>query len=342
MIAAAIFLAPHFAQPIMAAAWGVFIGGILQLAFQVPFLKKLRLLPRPKISWRDEGVRKALKLMAPALIGVSVAQIGLIIDMLFASFLPSGSLGWLNYSNRLAGFPLGVFGVAIATVVLPHLSRKHTTNSLQEYSKSLDWALRCVLLIAIPSAIGILILSGPITATFLGHGKFNAFDVTMATRSLVAFSVGLPSFMLVKVLAIGFYSRQDIKTPVKIAVIAVLANIVCNCILIFPLAHAGLALATSLSSSLNAGCLWLLLRKNLFYIPQPHWLKFLFQLCSATTAMAIVLWFSSANMTQWMQWGSLARIWHLALILLLAGLVFLACLFISGVRYKDFKTQALN
>lgn len=337
MIAAAIFLAPYFAQPIMAAAWGVFSGGLLQLAFQIPFLKKLRLLPKPKISWRDEGVRKALKLMAPALVGVSVAQVGFFIDMLFASFLPIGSLGWLNFSNRLAGFPLGVFGVAIATIVLPHLSRKHVDNSPQEYSATMDWALRCVLLIAVPSAIGILILSGPITATFLGYGKFNAFAITMATRSLMAFSIGLPSFMLIKVLATGFYSRQDIKTPVKIAIIAVLTNIACNCILIFPLAHAGLALATSLSSSLNAGCLWFLLRKRLFYIPQPHWLKFLLQLCFATIAMAIALWFSSAKLEQWIEWNLLTRIWHLGIILLVAGIVFLSCLFISGMRYKNFR-----
>lgn len=337
MIVSAVFLAPYFSEPIKAAAWGIFIGGILQVAFQIPFLNRLKLLPKPQINWRDEGVRRVVKLMVPAIVGVSMAQIGLFIDMLFASFLREGSISWLNFSNRLVGFPLGVFGVAIATVILPHLSRQHADKSVKEYSASLDWALRCVLLIGIPSAIGILMLSRPIIATFLEHGKFGSFDVEMAARSLMAFAVGLPSFMLVKILAVGFYSKQDIKTPVKIAVIATMANILCNFILIFPLAHAGLALATSLTSSLNAGCLLFILRKRSIYTPQSNWLKYFGQLGFASTAMTITLWFSSAQLSQWLIWNSLQKILHLGLVVSLASVVFIFCLFMSGLRFKDFK-----
>jgi len=339
MIAAAIFLAPYFSQPIIAAAWGVFIGGILQLASQLPFLKKINLLPKPQICWKDEGVRKVIKLMGPAIIGVSMAQLGFIIDLFFASFLRQGSIAWLNCSNRLTGFPLGVFGVAIATVILPHLSRKHTSNSQLEYSASMDWALRCILLIGLPSAIGILMLSSPLLITFFEHGKFNTFDVIMTSRSLIAFAIGIPSFMLVKVLAVGFYSKQNIKTPVKIASIAIIANIICNCILIFPLAHAGLALATSITSSLNAGCLWYILLKKKVYTPQSNWAKYLTQLGFASTAMAAFLWFTSSPLQKWTQWDSLERIWHLGITILLAGIIFLLCLFISGIRYKDFKPK---
>ncbi len=336
LICAAIFLAPYFKNPVQALAWGVFIGGAVQLCFQLPFLKHLHLLPRPQIFWRDEGVKKVIKLMVPAVFGVSVAQISLLIDTLFASFLRQGSITWLYFSDRMTNFPLGVFGVAIAVVVLPHLSRKHADKSASEFSASLDWALRCILIIGIPSAIGLFVLSGPLLSTILQHGKFGIFDVTMARRSLMAFAIGLPAFMLIKVLASGFYSRQDIKTPVKIAAIAMASNMILNLILIFPLAHAGLALATSLTSALNAGLLFYLLYKRRIYTPQKGWHKYALQLGFANVTMAIMLWFSSAKTSQWVTWSSQQRITHLLPILLGAVIIYGICLYISGLRWHDF------
>jgi putative peptidoglycan lipid II flippase len=339
LIGAAIFLAPHFKNPVEALAWGVFIGGILQLLLQIPFLKHLHLLPRPQIFWHDPGVKKVITLMVPAIFGVSVAQISLLIDTLFASFLRTGSITWLYFSDRLTNFPLGVFGVALAIVVLPHLSRKHAAKSPQEFSAALDWALRCVFVIGIPSALGLLLLAGPLLATILQHGQFHNFDVIMARKSLIAFSIGLPAFMLIKILASGFYSTQDIKTPVKIAVIAMITNMFLNLALIFPLAHAGLALATTLTSSLNAGLLFYMLCKRKIYVPQKGWLLYASRLAFANLVMAIMLWFSSAKLSVWLSWDNTQRLVHLCLILLGAVIIYAACLFISGLRPRDFRLK---
>jgi putative peptidoglycan lipid II flippase len=337
MIGAAVFLAPFFKQPVYAAAWGVFLGGIGQLLFQLPFLQKLKLLPKLHFNWRDEGVRRIMRLMVPAIVGVSMAQIGIFIDMLFASFLREGSITWLYYSDRMSNFPLGVFGVAIATVILPHLSRKHAAKSAGEYSAALDWALRSVLFIGIPSAIGLLILSGPILSTLLQHGKFNAFDVRMATRSLMAFSVGIPSFMLVKILAAGFYSKQDIKTPVRIAIIATMLNILSNCILIFPLAHAGLALSTSLASSFNAGYLFYLLRKREIFALQKGWRTYFLQLGCANIAMVGTLFLLSPKLATWLAWAPGTRVVHLGIVISAAGIAYIGILLLTGLRWRNFQ-----
>ncbi|MCK4608173.1 MAG: murein biosynthesis integral membrane protein MurJ [Gammaproteobacteria bacterium] len=340
LIGAALFLAPHLKNPVEGLAWGVFIGGILQLLLQLPFLKYIKLLPKPQLCWRDPGVNRVLKLMVPAILGVSVAQISLMLDTLFASFLREGSITWLYYSDRLTNFPLGVFGVALAIVVLPHLSRKHAAKSKAEFSAALDWALRCVLLIGPPSAIGLLLLAGPLLATILQHGQFNDFDVIMASKSLMAFSLGLPAFMLIKILASGFYSTQDIKTPVKIAIIALCSNMVLNLILIFPLAHAGLALATSLTSSLNAGLLlWFLLKRKI-YIPQAGWLIYGLRLGFANAAMAAILWFLNAKLSAWLSWNSLQRVEHLLIILVAAVMTYIICLLVAGVRPSHFKAKS--
>ena len=340
LIGAAIFLAPYFSQPVVALAWGVFIGGIAQLLFQLPFLCKLGFFPRPTILWSDPGVRRVLKLMLPAVFGVSVAQISLLVDYFFGSFLPQGSLSWLYYADRLTSFPLGVFGVAIATVILPHLSRKHAAKSDAEFSAGLNWALKFILLIAFPATIGLIILAGPILSTLLEHGNFIGKDVIMTRQSLLAFAVGIPAFMLVKILASGFYSRQNIKTPVRIAVIAVLTNIVLDAILIFPLKHAGLALATSTSSTLNAGLLfWTLWRRNL-YQPGTGWGKFGIQLLIANGLMALVLIFMTADLSLWLSWSSFARVWHLGILCAAAFLVYFGSLIISGVKWRDFLLQS--
>jgi putative peptidoglycan lipid II flippase len=231
LIGSAIFLAPYCAQPIVALAWGVFIGGILQLFFQLPFLLQLKLLPRPKISWSDKQVKQVLKLMVPAIFGVSVAQVGFLINNLLASFLPPGTIGWLNYANRLTLFPLGIFGVAVATVVLPYMSSSHISQAADDFWHTFDWALKFVLVIVLPATIGITMLAGPIIMTLfqLQHGKFLATDVIMVRQTLWGFSCGLPAFMLIKILAAVFYAKKDIKTPVKLAGVAVVANIILSC-----------------------------------------------------------------------------------------------------------------
>lgn len=337
MIFGAIILAPHFTNPVMGVAWGVFIGGIVQLLFQLPFLYRIKKLPIPKIGWSDPGVRRVIKLMAPAILGVSVAQISFFIDNILASFLREGSITWLYFSDRLTNFPLGVFGIAIATVVLPHLSRKHSDKNPQAFSASLDWALRCILVIGIPAAVGLFILAGPLLSTILQHGKFDAFDVEMARLSTMAFALGLPGFMLVKSLATAFYSTQDIKTPVKVAIISLTINIIIAVILIFPLKHAGLALSTSITTSLNASLLLILLRKRKIYLPQPGWLIFFIRLAIANAAMAIFLLLTTARLTKWLDMSWESRIIHLAPLLAGAGLIYIACLLLVGMRWQDFQ-----
>jgi len=338
LIGAAIFLAPHFKQPVTALAWGVFIGGIAQLLFQLPFVAKLKMMPHLcfKKTIQDDGTKRVLRLMLPAVFGVSVAQISILVDTLFASFLQPGSLSWLYYSDRLTSFPLGVFGVAIATVILPHLAKKHAIKSSVEFSETLDWALKLILIIALPAMISIIILAKPLLTTLFAYGKFLSSDVIMTSKSLIGFALGIPAFMLVKILASGFYSQQNTKTPVKIAIIAMLSNIVLDVILIFPLKHAGLALATSLTSTLNAGLLgWTLLRHK-FYIPCSPWKKFFLQLLFANSALTVVLYCLNLDFATWLAFNSISRIWHLALICCAAIITYLATLWFSGIRVKDF------
>lgn len=340
LIGAAIFLSRYFAQPVIALAWGIFIGGLAQLLFQLPFLCKLNLLAWPKFDWHNSGVIRVLRLMVPALFGVSVAQISLLVDNSLASFLATGSQTWLSYASRLTMFPLGVFGVAIATVVLPHLSSKYASKAGVDFSKTIDWALKFVLIIALPATTGIMMLSGPIVATLFLRGKFNNFDVLMVQRGLLGFALGIPAFMLVKILASGFYSRQNIKAPVKIAIIAVIANIILASILMFPLKHAGLALATSLASWLNAGLLFYLLRKDCAYKSKENWQLFWTRLIFATMALLTLLWITQVELTTWLNWNSFMRLWHLAVLCIGAVITYLTCLFIGGMRLKDFKIDS--
>lgn len=340
MIIAAVWGAQYFVEPVMALAWGVLFAGICQFIFQLPFLKYHHLFVWPQLVWRDEGVRRVLKLLVPALFGVSVAQISLLVDTLFASFLPAGSITWLYYSDRLIYFPLGIFGVALATVVLPHLSRKYADGSKEEFSKSIDWALRCILIIAIPSAIGLFILAAPLFASLFQYGKFSQHDVIMATRSLQAYAFGLPAFMLVKVLASAFYSQQDIKRPVRIAVIALSVNMILNFILIGPLAHAGLALATTISSTLNAALLCWILQKRKIFFWQHGWNKYLLQLIFSGGVMSVLLYWITPKVTQWFLWDWRQRVLHLLGLLGLAIVVYFSCLVISGLKLRDFRGKA--
>ncbi len=339
MIGAACLLSPYFKEPITALAWGVVLAGVLQLAFQIPFLSKLSLVPRFHIDWQDPGVRRVLRLMVPALIGASVMQINLLVDTIFASYLPVGSLTWLYYSDRMLEFPIGVFGVAIATVVLPHLSRDYAEESQSKFSASIDWALRWILLIGIPATIGLAMLSGPVLATLFQYGKFTHHDVIMSARSLIALSLGLVFFLAVKVLVSAFYARQNTKFPVKVAIFAMLANVVFNFILIGPLAHAGLALSSAIASVLNVLILlWALIRQKI-YVPVKGWSGFSFRLLLANSTMAAILWWFSPTITQWLEWSVQNRLMVLTALISGAAIGYFGGLWLTGLRYTHLQLE---
>ena len=296
LILAALFAAPLFDQPAYALAWGVLLAGIVQFLFQLPFLKTIHMLPMPSVDWQDSGVKKVLALMAPAIFGVSVSQINLLLDTVLATFLPTGSVSWLYYSDRLSELPLGVFGIAIATVILPNLSRHHVAQSTQAFSQTLDWALKMILLIAVPAAVALILLAEPILVTLFYYGEvMTVRDMAMASLSLKAYAAGLIAFMLIKVLAPGFFARQDMRTPVRIGVIAMVMNMLFNLLLVIPLhsywqvGHLGLAAATSLSAFLNAILLYFALRKQGIYEPIQGWLRFFIRLAIAVLVMLLVL-----------------------------------------------------
>ena len=337
MIAAAIWLAPLMEEPVMALAWGVLIAGALQLFFQLPFLMRLGLLPRPKVDYRHEGVSRILKLMLPALFGVSVSQINLLLDTVLASFLQTGSVSWLYYSDRLSELPLGVFGIAIATVILPSLSRKHASASVDRFAATLDWAVRAVLLIGVPAALALGLLAEPLIATLFGYGEVTDRDVIMSAQSLRAYSAGLLAFMLIKVLAPGFFAREDIRTPVRIGVIAMVANMVFNLILVFPLAHAGLALATSLSAWLNGFLLWRGLRRKGAWQSQPGWPRFLAQLVFANALLAGVILWLRAPVGEWLVMTGYQRATDMSVLVGSGVVVYFLALALAGVRVRHFR-----
>ena len=339
MIGAAVFMTPLMEEPVMALAWGVLIAGALQLFFQLPFLMRLGLLPRPRVDYRHEGVSRILKLMAPALFGVSVSQINLLLDTVLASFLQTGSVSWLYYSDRLSELPLGVFGIAIATVILPSLSRKHAAASADQFAATLDWAVRAVLLIGVPAALALALLAEPLIATLFHYGEVTDRDVSMAAQSLRAYSAGLLAFMLIKVLAPGFFAREDTKTPVKIGIIAMVANMALNLALIVPLAHAGLALATSLSAWLNGYLLWRGLRKEGAWKSQSGWPKFLLQLALANGALAAVILWLNAPVPQWLAMGGLQRATDMSILVVAGVAAYFVVLALAGVRVRQFRQK---
>ncbi len=338
MIAAAIWLSPLLPNPIVALAWGVFAAGMVQLLFQFPALLKLGLMPRLEFGFHDSGVKRIMTLMLPAIFGVSITQINLLLDTLIASFLVAGSVSWLYYSDRLVEFPLGVFGVALGTVILPSLSRNHATEDTQAFSRSLDWGLRLVLLIGTPSAIGLLMLSDAMIATLFQYREFGWDDVLMSSKSLKAYSLGLLGFILVKILVPGFTSRKDIKTPVRFGIYAMIANMVMNIAFVFPLAHAGLALATSLGAFFNASLLLAKLLKDKIYKPGKHWRLFILRIILANEVMAIFIHHFVHN-EWWAEWAAQERIFNLAIWIGLAFFIYVFSLLLTGMRFKHFSAQ---
>ena len=332
LIASALWLAPRMETPIVALAWGVLIAGITQFVFQIPFLRRIHLMPSFKPKFKDAGVRRVMRLMVPALFAVSVTQINLLIDTVLASTLQTGSISWLYYSDRLMEFPVGILGVALGTVILPHLSRKEAEAAPQAFSHTLDWGLRTTIILGVPAAIGLVLLAGPLIATLFLSDVFLPNDVIQARLSLMAYSSGLLAFILIKVLAPGYYARQDTKTPVKIGVIAMVSNMVLNLLLIWSLAHAGLALATSLSAYLNAGLLLIGLQRAGVYTPEAGWFALWIKVAAGCITMGVVLWLGSPSLDAWLTASLLQRVWWLASLIAAGALSYFLVLFMFGFR----------
>jgi putative peptidoglycan lipid II flippase len=342
LIAAALLLAPHLDEPVLALAGGVLVAGVVQVLFLLPSLKRIGLLPRPRWGLRDAGVRRIMKLMLPGIFGSSVAQINLLFDTLIASFLVTGSVTWLYYSDRLVEFPLGVFAIALSTVILPSLSRSHARASDGEFSATLDWGLRWVLLIGIPSTIGLFILCRPVLATLFLYRDFTTQDVQMAGLSLMAYTCGLPGFMLVRVLTPAFFSRKDTRTPVRIAVVAMLTNITLNLVFVLPMVwlqvpgpHAGLALATSIAAWVNAGLLFRVLYRRQIYRPLAGWRRFFLQLGLAGGALAAILLWAVPALPEWIAWGFGMRALHLLLWIGIGAAAYFLVLRAGGVQFAE-------
>jgi len=335
-IACIVLLAPHLPQPVMALAIAVFVGGVLQLAFLVPFLARAGQLPRPRWDPKDEGVLRILKLMAPAALGVSVAQISLVINTQIASYLGDGAVSWLYFADRLMEFPSALLGVALGTVLLPSLVRHHATDDRAAYSRLLDWGLRLSLLLALPAAVGLAMLALPLVATLFWHGAFTQHDAYMTRSALIAYGVGLGGLILVKVLAPGFYARQNIRTPVKVAIASLAVTQVFNALLVPYIGHAGLALSISLAAWFNAGWLWFLMRRSGNYLPEPGWGAFLVKLVVALYLMGGALWFSMGRESSWFELAVGPRAVKLAWVIALGAAVYFASLWLMGIRLRHF------
>jgi len=343
LITAALLGARFFAMPVTALAWGVFAAGLSQLLFQLPSLYKLGLLPVPRWGWKDSGVQKILKLMLPAILGSSVSQINLLLDTIIASFLIAGSLSWLYFADRLVEFPLGVFGVAIATVMLPRLSTSHASKSAEDFNRTLSWGFRIGLLLAMPAAAGLLLLAAPLISTLFGYGEFDAHDTHMSAWALRAYALALPGMVLVKIFAPGFFARQNTRTPVRIGIIAMISNMAYNIIFVgtmmlaaVPMAHTGLALATALSANQNAFMLYRQLNKDHIFKLQPNEILALKRVAIATGVMAVVIWLLTPATDSWLAMQAIERATHLAAIITAAVVAYGATLFAAGFRPRDY------
>jgi putative peptidoglycan lipid II flippase len=336
----AILVAPHLERPVLALAWAVFVGGLVQLAFQVPFLARIRMLPRPRWDPKDAGVRRILKLMAPAALGVSVAQVSLLINTQIASWLGDGPVSWIYYADRLMEFPSALLGVALGTVILPSLVRHHAAEDPVAYSRLLDWGLRVTLLLAAPAAVALGLLAVPLVSTLFWHGEFTRGDVLMTRSALIGYAVGLLGIILVKVLAPGFYAKQNIRTPVKVAVVTLVVTQLLNVALVPPLRHAGLTLAISLGACFNAGWLWWLIRRSGNYRPEPGWAAFLIKLAVALYMMGGALWYSMGSESSWFEIAAGARALKLAAVIVAGAAAYFASLAVMGFRLRDFSRQA--
>jgi len=346
-IVAALFFGQYFDQPIKVLAWAVFAGGVLQLAFQIPFLIQIGFMPRFSLNLHDEGVWRILKLMGPAIFGVSISQLSLLINTIFASFLVTGSVSWLYYADRLMEFPTGILGVALGTVLLPSLSKSFADKDDSEYSHLMDWGLRLTFMLALPASVALAVLSLPLVASLFKYGAFLPNDVFMTRDALVAYSLGLLGLIMVKVLAPAFYSRQNIKTPVKIAIFTLAATQLMNILFYYAFKqadlpiHAGLALAIGLGACLNAGLLYYHLRRANIYKPQAGWIVFLFKLLVAVSIMAAILFYGAGANALWLKYGLVEKLFRLTVLVSLGALIYFAMLWLLGFRLKDFTRRTV-
>lgn len=335
----AVKMAPMFPEPAKVLSWGVLVAGFVQLGFQLPFIAQLKLLPLPRPNFQHPGVKRVLKLMGPALFGVSVAQINLMINTMLASMLTAGSVTWIYYSDRMTELPLGVFGVAIGTVILPALSRRHAAEDRAHFARMLDWGIRMVLLVSVPAGVAIFMITEPLLITLFKYGRITVHDVEMTAQCLRVMSVGIVAFMLIKVLAPGFYARQNTKVPVKIGMIAMASNMLLNLLLYRHLAHVGLAMSTMLSACLNATLLALALYRERVLVFQPGWWLFALRLVSGCVLMALGLVFFTPDRQLWLDWGIRERALVMMLEVVLAVLGYVAWLLLTGMRMRDFRMQ---
>ena len=339
IIGAALFLAPHVDPPIMALAWGVFAGGVAQLALQIVPLARLGMLPRPNFGWRDEGVRRVLAAMAPAILGVSAAQISILINTQLAAMLGEGRIAWISYADRLMEFPTALLGVAVGTVLLPTLARHGGEGDETRYSALLDWGLRLVVLLAAPAAIALWLLALPLVSTLYQYGRFGAGDALATRAALVGYSVGLVGIVAVKILAPGFYARQDLKTPVRVAIAAVGVSVTLGFLLMQVIGHAGLTLATSVAALFNATTLLVLLRRRRIYVPSGGWLAFLAKIVVATGVLAAVIVAAAGPAGAWLHSGPAERIARLVLVVAAGAAAYFGSLWLLGFRLRDFSRR---
>ncbi|MDK2123838.1 murein biosynthesis integral membrane protein MurJ [Chitinimonas sp. DQS-5] len=341
-ILCALFLAPHLDIPIHALAWGTLLGGVMQLGFQLPFLHKVGMLVWPRLAWKDPAVWRIIKQMAPLMFSVSVAQISLVINTQFASALREGSVSWMYYADRLMELPSGVLGAALGTILLPSLAKLHAKDDSSEYSAMLDWGLRLCLLLSLPAAVALAVLAYPLIGSLFQYGKFGDFDASMTAQALIAYSIGLLGLIAVKILAPGFYARQDTRTPVKIAVITLICTQLMNLLFYKPLAHAGLSLSIGLAATLNAYLLLRALRKQNIYQPSAGWFGFLAKLLFAVVVMAIVLWFGAHWLGSWQTGAMWLRCSKLLGLCAAGAGIYFACLGLCGFRPRDFSRRATS
>ena len=341
-IIAALYFSNFFEEPVKVLAWAVFFGGALQLFFQIPFLKQIGCLPKINFDMKDKGVWRILKLMAPAILGVSIMQISLLINTIFASFLASGSVSWLYYADRLMEFPAGVLGVALSTILLPNLSKSFSRKKTTDYSNLINWGLRFGILLAVPAAIALAILAIPLISTLFYYGAFTEKDILMTQYALTAYSVGLVGLILIKILAPAFYAQQNIKTPVKIALFTLFCTQFMNLIFIGSLKHTGLALAIGLGACINAGLLFYHLKKGKIFKLSAGWLMFLSKIVFASTVMALSLLYFKGTMDLWINYSAFSRFTHLIVLILFGGTVYFVILRVCKLDISEFFKKTIQ
>ena len=341
-IIAALFFSDFFEQPIKVLAWAVFFGGVLQLVFQIPFLKQIGCIPKFNLDTKDKGVWRILKLMGPAVIGVSIMQISLLINTIFASFLSSGSVSWLYYADRLMEFPAGVLGVALSTILLPNLSKSFSKKKTGDYSELINWGLRFGILLAVPAAIALAILAIPLISTLFYYGAFTKTDILMTQYALVAYSIGLVGLILIKILAPAFYAQQNVKTPVKIALFTLFCTQFMNLIFIGYLKHTGLALAIGLGACINAGLLFYNLKKGKVFKLNSGWLAFLAKIIISAFIMALGLLYFKGSIDLWMNYSALSRFSHLIALILFGTTIYFLTLRLFRLDVTEFFKKTIQ